>query len=260
VSGEIGGGIRQPMEPTGALTRVQHSWFATRERALLVWLASRLPSWTKPDHLTALGIFGAFLSGLGFAASNLSTSWLWLVCLGLLMNWFGDSLDGSLARVRKIERPRYGFFVDHASDVVAQAMIFLGLGTSRYIRFDAACVLLLSYWIASLFTFIRAVATRVFQISYFGIGPTEIRAGLLGYTVLLITFGPVSVQTKYGPLSPLDGIAVGIFVIVFTCYVIMALREARHLAALEVPSDGAATVTARQSSLAPLALRDTPVS
>ena len=156
MSGEIGGGIRQLVESTGALTRVQHSWLAMRERALLVWLASRLPSWTKPDHLTALGIFGAFLSGLGFAASNLSTSWLWLVCLGLLMNWFGDSLDGSLARVRKIERPRYGFFVDHASDVVAQAMIFLGLGTSRYIRFDAACVLAIGH-----LTGVHVVAIRL---------------------------------------------------------------------------------------------------
>jgi archaetidylinositol phosphate synthase len=248
------------MQPAGGLTRVQRSWFATCEAAVLVSIAARLPRWIRPDHLTGLGVVGAFLSGLGFVASTLSSRWLWLVCLGLIINWFGDSLDGSLARVRNIERPRYGFFVDHASDVVAQAVIFLGLGASPYIHFEAACLLLLSYWIASLFTFIRAAATRVFQISYFGIGPTEIRAGLLGYTLLLISFGSVNVQTKFGALSPLDGIAVAIFVIVFICYVVMALREARYLAALEVSSDGVATGPTREPSFAPLALQDTSIS
>src|ERR1700712_892846 len=96
--------------------RIQRSWLAADERALLVSMAARLPLWVKPDYLTALGVGGAFLCAAGYSGSLASPYFLWLAVVGLAANWFGDSLDGSLARVRGIERPHYGFFVDHASD------------------------------------------------------------------------------------------------------------------------------------------------
>lgn len=224
------------MEHDAMVSRVHHSWLAARERDVLVWLAARLPAWITPDHLTLFGLAGALLCGLSFWASALSPQLLWLACLGLAANWLGDLLDGSLARYRKIERPRYGFFVDHTTDVVAQIFIFFGLGLSHYMRFDMACLMLISYWLAALYTFIRAVAVRVFQISYFGIGPTEIRLGLLAYTLGLLTIGPQAIATAAGPVSPLDAIALVIFVAVFVSFLSMIWTEGRRLAALDAPA------------------------
>ena len=223
------------MQYDTALSRVHRSWLAARERGLLTWLAARLPRWVTPDQLTAFGLAGALLCGAAFWASALSPRFLWLACLGLAMNWFGDSLDGSLARHRRIERPRYGFFIDHTTDVVSQTLIFLGLGLSPHMRFDMACLMLMSYWIAALYTFIRAVAVRVFQISYFGIGPTEIRIGLLVYALFLLAAPPVTLATPFGPAAPLDVIAVAVFAVVFASFLWLIRSEGRRLAALDAP-------------------------
>src|ERR1700761_3011968 len=130
------------MQMQGKIERIQQSWLAASERRLLVAIATRLPSWIKPDQLTALGVAGALLTGTAYAGSVISPCLLWLAIIGLIINWFGDSLDGSLARVRRIERPCYGFFVDHTSDVISQAFIFVGLGLSPHMRFATACLLL----------------------------------------------------------------------------------------------------------------------
>lgn len=227
------------MHIPGKLVRIQRSWLAANERVLLVAMAARLPSWIKPDHLTALGVFGALLCGVGYAGSLISSYFLFAAVAGLFINWFGDSLDGSLARARGIERPQYGFFVDHSTDIISQALIFLSLGISPHMRFATACLLLLSYWIATLFTLVRTIVTNVFQISYFGIGPTEIRIGLLAYTLMLMAVGRLAVDTPFGSVSLMDGIAVVIFVVVAVSYVLMSWAEARRLAALEVPADPA---------------------
>jgi phosphatidylglycerophosphate synthase len=229
------------MRTENTVNRVQRSWLAARERRVLIGIAERLPAWVTPDQLTALGLAGAILSGAGFALSLMSRHFLWLVVAGLIINWFGDSLDGSLARARRAERPKYGFFVDHSVDVLSQAVIFIGLGLSPHMRFSTACLLLMSYWIAALFTFIRAIATNIFQISYFGIGPTEIRIALMLYTLLLVAFGRLAIDTRIGPVSLIDAFAVVIFLVVFVSYVLMALAQARKLAAAE----GVAIIEAR---------------
>ncbi len=221
------------MLPQTTLSRVHQSWLAHHERGMLVWLARHLPSWVKPDHLTLLGLGGALMCGLSYPASGQWPAMLWLACAGLLLNWFGDSLDGSLARVRGIERPSYGFFIDHTSDVLSQIMIFFGLGLSPHMRFDMACLALLSYWLAALYTFIRAVATRVFQISYFGIGPTEIRLGLLAYTLGLIVIEPIRVATPIGSLSPIDGFVLVTFFVVLIVFITSGWAEAQRLGAIE---------------------------
>jgi phosphatidylglycerophosphate synthase len=222
------------METQKSLVRIQHSWLASNERVLLVYIAKRLPAWIRPDHLTAFGLAGALLCGIGFAAAAASPRWLWLAVAGLVVNWAGDSLDGNLARARGIERPRYGFFVDHSCDVVSQALIFMGLAVSPYIRFESGCLLLMSYWIASMYTFIRAIAVQVFQISYFGIGPTEIRIGLIFYVLSLLTVGRLPVSTSLGVLSLMDLLAMAIFGSVCLSFLVMTLWEARRLAALEI--------------------------
>ena len=208
-----------------------------RERRLLISIAQRLPTALTSDHLTILGVFGALLCGVCYAASSLSPQFLWLASLGIVLNWFGDSLDGTLARVRKIERPMYGFFIDHTTDVASQLFIFIGLGLSPFMRFETACLVLLSYWIAALYTFIRAIATREFKISYYGIGPTEIRIGLLLYNFGIAIFGPMKAATPYGVFSLIDGISVCIFFIVVGSFLLMVWQEGRRLARLDTPVD-----------------------
>jgi len=147
-------------QPT-IVARVHLSFLARYERHLLLWLAVRLPNIVTPDRLTTFGLAGALLCGLAYAATPFSAGFLWLASLGLIANWFGDSLDGTLARCRGIERPRYGFFIDHTTDVASQVFIFLGLGVSPYMHLEMACLALMSYWVAALYTFIRALATNI---------------------------------------------------------------------------------------------------
>jgi len=217
--------------------RVHRSFLSTPERHLLIWLADHTPAWIMPDHLTLLGCAGALLSGLAFWASAAAPQFLWLACTGIAINWFGDSLDGSLARRRKIERPTYGFFIDHTTDVVSQAFVILGFGLSHYLRFEMACLLLLSFWMISLYTYIRAVAIGVFQISFLGIGPTELRVGLLCCVAAMMAIGPVSVTTPVGELSPLDAMCAVIFAVAFCWYLWMVWVESRRLAVLNPRSD-----------------------
>jgi phosphatidylglycerophosphate synthase len=145
------------------------------ERPVLAWLAARMPGWVTPDRCTALGVGGATVTAAGYGLSNVSAWYLWLASLGLAVHWFGDSLDGSLARYRRIERPRYGFYVDHVSDAVCQILIFLGLGLTPYVSFGVACFALIGYQTLVILIYIRTCVVGEFRISYGGLGPTEAR-------------------------------------------------------------------------------------
>jgi archaetidylinositol phosphate synthase len=113
------------------------------ERRLLRWIAARLPASWMPDHLTALGMLGALMVGAGYALSVRQPGWLWLANGGLFLNWVGDSLDGTLARVRKIERPKYGYYIDHLVDAINTTMIGLGIGLSPYVDLPLAMLLVI---------------------------------------------------------------------------------------------------------------------
>ena len=216
-----------------SVTRIHDSWLAAREKRLLIAIASRLPRWVTPDHLTLLGLFGAALTGGAFIATRRSPDFLWLACFGLWLNWFGDSLDGTLARTRRIERPVYGYFLDHSTDIISQVFIFLGLGASPYLRFDAACLILMSYWMAALLTFIRAVATKIFQISYFGIGPTEIRIALVLYSIAVFFLGRLELPFAWLPITLIDLFGFALFPLVFLSFAMMVWSESKVLAVQE---------------------------
>ncbi len=224
------------MEQQKPYVRIQQSWLAPSERIILLNMAMSLPQWVKPDHMTMLGVGGGCLCGIGFAASGHSPLFLWLAVVGLVVNWAGDSLDGNLARVRGVERLKYGFFVDHVSDIVSQTLIFMGMAASPYLRFEMGCLLLMSYWLATMFTLIRTISAQVFQISYFGIGPTEIRIGLVVYAFSLLTVGPLPITTGMGAISLMDALAMVIFATVMVSFLVMGLHEAQQLAAQEALS------------------------
>ena len=139
-------------------TRVKDMLFGPLERPALQWLCAHSPAWLTPDILTTIGLVGAALSFLGYVLSTIHPAYLLISSFGMLVNWVGDSMDGSLARYRKIERPRYGFFVDHTLDAVAQLIIFLGFAASPYARFDVAMTTLIVYYLMDILVLARTSA------------------------------------------------------------------------------------------------------
>ncbi len=155
--------------------RIQTSILNGVERKVLIWLAQKIPLQVTSDHLTIIGFLGALLSGLGYILTNFSISYLWLASLGLAINWFGDSLDGTLARVRNAQRPTYGFFIDHNIDGLTVFVISVGVGFSPLISFSLAMVILAGYQLLSIFTYINTYLQGEFKITYSKLGPTEFR-------------------------------------------------------------------------------------
>jgi phosphatidylglycerophosphate synthase len=164
----------------------QHgSLTAAAEKRLLVWIARRLPSWVNSDHLTLLALAAMALAGSGYALARYDRRGLWLVVAALALNWFGDSLDGTLARVRRTERPRYGFYVDHVLDIVGITLLIAGLSCSGFMNPVIALALLVAYLLVSGEVFLATAVRHVFRMSFAGFGPTELRIVLAIGTVAL---------------------------------------------------------------------------
>ncbi len=152
---------------------------ASAERRLLRAVAANLPAWAQPNHLTAIGVVGAVGTGTAYALSAFNPLWLWVASFMLVVNWFGDSLDGTLARVRRTERPRYGYYIDHLLDALSTALVGIGIGLSPYIRFELALVLVVVYLILSINVYLESVVFGVFKMGYGIVGPTETRIILM---------------------------------------------------------------------------------
>jgi archaetidylinositol phosphate synthase len=158
---------------------------APLERRFLRWLAGRLPRWLLPDDLTALGVAAAFGVCAAYQLSNESLVWLW-VASGLLgVQWLGDSLDGTLARVRGIQRPKYGFYLDHVVDAIATAAIGIGLGLSPFMLLSIGTLIVVAYLILSINVYLESMAFGRFRLGYGFFGPTEIRAVLIALNTAL---------------------------------------------------------------------------
>lgn len=217
------------LKQSHSLTRVQESVLAGGERKLLAWLCQRLPAWATPDQLTALGLGSALLIFAAFALSARDPVWLWLVVLGLFLNWFGDSLDGSLARFRKIERPAFGYFIDHSCDGLAALLVFSGMGLSPYVRLDVGLLAAAGYLLLSIHTFLAARVTDVFQISQAGLGPTELRLVLVALTLAMFFLGPDF--GRVGAFSGFDIFTGCVAVASIAIFIVQTLRLAKRLLA-----------------------------
>jgi phosphatidylglycerophosphate synthase len=145
------------------------------ERRALDWLGPRMPPWLTPNRLTAVGLGAAILALAGYVLATRHPAWLWLVNAALVLNWLGDSLDGHVARLRGIERPRYGFFLDQSTDVLSQLLFALGLAVSGYIRPEIVILGLAAYLMMTVQGLLRAQTTRVFPLATGGMGLTEVR-------------------------------------------------------------------------------------
>ena len=167
--------------------RHQQSLLTPLEKQTLHWLAQRVPAWVNPDHLTLLGFAAMFVAGVCYYLAQFNPLWLVAVipCLGL--NWFGDSLDGTLARYRQQQRPRYGFYVDHIVDVFGTLFLIGGLGLSGYMTGSIAMGLLIAYFILSIDVYLATYTLGVFRLSFGWFGPTELRIVLaIGNIILFL--------------------------------------------------------------------------
>jgi archaetidylinositol phosphate synthase len=152
---------------------------AVPERRLLRWIAARLPRWILPDDLTALGVLAAFGVCAAYQLANDDLAWLWVASGLLVVQWVGDSLDGTLARVRKIERPTYGYYIDHFVDAIATAAIGIGIGLSPLMLLSVGTLIVVAYLILSINVYLESYAFGRFNIGYGFVGPTEARLILI---------------------------------------------------------------------------------
>ncbi|MFN2577586.1 MAG: CDP-alcohol phosphatidyltransferase family protein [Pyrinomonadaceae bacterium] len=166
--------------------REQTSILAPLERAALRGFARRMPAWVNSDHLSVLGLLGMFGAGAAYAASKHNPLMLHLVNLFIFLNWFGDSLDGTLARFRDRQRPRYGFYVDHIIDTFGALFLLFGMFLSGYMSERVAAALLISYFMLAINSYLAAYSIGIFKISQWKLGPTELRLLLMIGNVFLI--------------------------------------------------------------------------
>lgn len=172
-------------------TRIQEALSAALERKLLTWLAGRIPPWINSDHLTLLGLVSMFLAGASYALARWNRMGLLLATLCLAMNWFGDSLDGTLARARNRQRPRYGFYVDHMIDTFGALFLMSGLAASGYVDWRIAIGMLVAFLMLSIETYLATYTLSIFRLSFWMFGPTEARI-LLALGNIALFFRPTS--------------------------------------------------------------------
>ena len=213
--------------------RIQTSFLNAIEKKALIWLAHRQPSWVTSDMLTYFGMFGAVVCALGYALSNWNIYWLWLSSLGLFINWYGDSLDGTLARVRQLQRPVYGFFIDHSLDAIAICFFCIGGGLSCMFNMEVAMLILVGYLVLSVYTYIGTILKGEFRLTYGGgFGPTEMRLFIILLNTLAMNTSWIYIRYNWFgyEFGVFDIVGFVISIILFTMWLFQFLKDRRLLA------------------------------
>ena len=191
--------------------RVNDSFVASSERRLLDAIAASLPEWVSPDKLTLLGVVGGALTGVACFATHVNLNYLYIAVIGLVINWFGDSLDGSLARYRRIERKIYGLYVDRCSDIASHFMMLFGLGLSPLMHLNTALLALLGSMLVMFYQLVKLPYSNTWEVSHFGWGPTETRIVIITCFLIIAWFGSRSIATPVGALTLMDGVGLVVF-------------------------------------------------
>jgi archaetidylinositol phosphate synthase len=217
---------------------------AIPERRFLRWIAARLPRWILPDDLTLLGVLAAFGVCAAYQLSNQDLAWLWLASGLLVVQWVGDSLDGTLARVRKIERPTYGYYIDHVVDAVATAAIGIGLGLSPLMLLSVGTLIVVGYLILSINVYLESFAFGRFNIGYGFVGPTEVRLILIAINTAVALGWGLSFHAFDLRLTALDLFGLAIVAVMVIVLVVRVTGNLRELARREpaAPRRGSHTV------------------
>lgn len=208
--------------------RINQSVLSAAERRLLDLLVRKMPPAVTSHHLTAFGLLGGLVAGAGYVLSAVTPAFLWLSVLGIVMHWFGDSLDGSLARYRRTPS-RAGTFADHTVDVLAELFVLLGLGFSPYVRLDVALAALVGYYMMTILGLARGVVEDVFRITYAGLGPTEVRLALIALTFAMMLTGADPVFVFGTSATIYDGFLLAFAVGLACLFVISLLTTFRRL-------------------------------
>ena len=224
------------MENVKQSQRIQTSIINGVEKRALTWLAQRQPRWATSDMLTLVGVVGAFLTGLGFYLTHYNINWLWLSSAGLVINWYGDSLDGTLARVRNCQRPLYGYYIDHTVDCINEAFMFIGAGLSPLVDLDLALYVFVLYLFMTINVSINAHLKSEFRLTYAKLGPTEFRLIIVIANTVLILFPRLVTYTLTlggRAYTTLDLVAIAIIVLLALIYLATIIADARHYAAID---------------------------
>lgn len=213
--------------------RIQTSILNKMEKKLLIWLGERQPSWITSDFLTWIGVAGAIIFAVGGVLAHYNVNFLWLASFGLVINWYGDSLDGTLARVRHTQRPIYGFFIDHTLDALTTCLICIGIGLSPIMQLDIALLIMGGYLCLSIYTYISTIIINEFRLTYGKLGPTEVRLIIIAVATLYI-YNPWP-EIQYAFLgrnwTPFDIIGCIVAMILFVLYICQFAKDRRMLSA-----------------------------
>jgi len=214
-------------------TRIQSSVLNALEHKVLIWLAARQPKWVTSDMLTAVGTAGAFLIGLGYALTSININFLWLSTFGLFVNWYGDSLDGNLARYRRKQRPIYGYYIDHTMDVINEAMMFFGAGMAPFFDMRLTVAAFVLYLVLTLNVSMNAHLRSEFKLTYLKLGPTEFRLIIAIANTVMLCFGERILS------SIVPNCFIG-FVVLMLCiiYIITVISDIKYYSAIDpLPKD-----------------------
>lgn len=217
--------------------RIQNSILNGAEKKALAWLAERQPKWVVSDMLTLVGIIGALMIGAGFVLCSKNINWLWLSIAGFVVNWYGDSLDGTLARVRNTQRPLYGYYLDHTVDCFNEAFMFLGLGLSYLMRLDIALMILIVYLFLTVNVSVNAHLKSEFKLTYGKLGPTEFRV-IACLLIMCVIFFPcirefhtsMHILGREVALTALDIAGLVILAVLVLIYLVTVIQDARGYA------------------------------
>lgn len=207
--------------------RLQVSILTPLEKATLRWLAERMPAWVNSDHLTLLGFLGMFLTGLSYYLARFNRLFLLAAIVCLAINWFGDSLDGTLARLRNRQRPRYGFYVDHIVDAFGILFVLTGFGLSGYMSPMVAMGFLIAYFLTNIEIYLATYTVGVFKLSYGVLGPTELRVIVCIGNLVLLTRQTVRIGNNTYLLCDVSGV-VGIIALLGIA-VFSSIKNTRRL-------------------------------
>ena len=217
--------------------RIQTSFLNGIEKKALVWLAARQPKWMVSDMLTFIGTLGAIVIAAGYILSSQSIHFLWLSSLGFIINWYGDSLDGTLARVRDMQRPIYGYYLDHTVDCINEAFMFLGVGLSPLMNLPLALMILVVYLFLTINVSVNAHLKGEFKLTYLKLGPTEFRVFAILVNTLFILVRPlrdfsqqVNILGHPAELRALDVAGTIVLVLLVVIYLITIISDARAYA------------------------------
>jgi archaetidylinositol phosphate synthase len=207
--------------------RVHHALTASLEKRVLEWMAAHAPRWLSSDQLTVLGLLAQIGTGAGYACARQHRLALLAVFVCVVLNWFGDSMDGTLARFRRQQRPRYGFYVDHVVDVFGAAALFTGLGCSGFLHWPVAAALLAAFLLLSSESYLACYTVGRFELSQAMFGPTELRLLLLAGTLALLRSPYATVFGQRLLLFDLGGAIAAAGMLVVAC--VSAVRHTAQL-------------------------------